>query len=700
MKRCTKLAFSLVLAASMVMPALAQDNFPDTPANHWAYEALARMKRDGLLVGYPDGLYRGARPASRYELAVAMHAVYTNLQGKIDGMSEQLKNLGTVNPQDIQNLKDQIAALQSQVDSMKGWGDDIAALKKATEEFDRELRSLGVDVEQMKKDLGDLEDRVTRLEKHKLPIDISGDINFWAGTSNSSGGNPGLGMDGRAFGGAVRGDGEDGFTFMPLGLGHDLAILHEGAFTATGTNQTGPKWKVTAVVGNMDDPSGFGNQSSLVGAYGASYGGHGFGYSQGAEDIYIQDASVKWDTSLIGEAFNVEAGRVAYSLSPYMLRRIDNTPYFSNERWDDGKYRFDGAILGFNLGGVKLHVWGGNNSNLLSTQGIDLNSMVIANNRVAGGRSEAWYGTYPYNGNPATAQEDFEPGSIGIVDKTGAVDASIPLGKNGHVNLAYLWLEQEGQYSVGTGGAPADDLMGFTANRDNLFGGDADFGFGHFKIEGGFHQSNLTDNDHTVNDHDNTSSNVDVKWQGNRYALWGGYRDIGNYYYAPGDWGRLGVIYNPANIKGWQAGGYLHLTHALTLSAHGEWDKGRSQENGFDNGNTDTFQTQSPFNRSTTINSYNVRLDFNVNPNLSVFGAWEDTKFTSLDEANDEFLANYPNGNPEYDWTTIGLGYGLSSNAKLNVQYQFSNVGNEAFLYPGVTRYTGGLLTTQLTIKF
>lgn len=61
-----KLAFFATVAGVTVLPAIAQDNFPDVPSNHWAYEALARMKKEGLLVGYPDGLYRGSRPLSRY----------------------------------------------------------------------------------------------------------------------------------------------------------------------------------------------------------------------------------------------------------------------------------------------------------------------------------------------------------------------------------------------------------------------------------------------------------------------------------------------------------------------------------------------------------------------------------------------------------------------------------------------------------
>ena len=94
MKRTFKYALSAILTAAIVMPALATDNFPDVPDNHWAFEALQRLKKDGLLVGYPDGLFRGNRPASRYELAVAIHAAYTNLKSVTDGLDSQIKALG------------------------------------------------------------------------------------------------------------------------------------------------------------------------------------------------------------------------------------------------------------------------------------------------------------------------------------------------------------------------------------------------------------------------------------------------------------------------------------------------------------------------------------------------------------------------------------------------------------------------------
>jgi len=645
----------------VALPALAQDNFPDVPANHWAYEALARLKKDGLLVGYPDGLYRGSRPASRYELAVAIHAAYTNLRNLTDGLDAQIKAMTTINPQDIQNLKDQVAALQNEVNAMKGWGDDIAALKKAADQFDRELRSLGVDVEAMKKDLGDLADRVTRLEKRKPAVDISGDVNFFAVSTNSNG-NPGITQDGRLEGlaGGVK-----------VGLGHDLAVFHEGAFTFAGTNDTGPKWKVTAVVGNMMGNNALGNQSSLVTGGGlAAFNDGVYDYAATNEDVYIQDASVKFDTSVIGLAFNVEAGRVAYSSSDYVFKRAINQSYYENSRWDDGLYRFDGAILGFNFGGVKLNVFGGNNSNLSSVNGVDLNPVIIANNRFAGGPSESIFGTYGTSVNAGT-------GIIGQMDKTLGATAGFPLLRNGHVDLQYLLFEQEGTNAGG------DNLLGNgIGNRDSVYGGDAEFGFGRIKLSGGFHKSELTDNTTAVNSHDDTAWNAKVSFHpGGRWGLWGGYREVDTDYFAPGDWGRLGPIVNPSNIVGWQAGGHFDLTHALRLSANGEWDKGHNNESG-------VGLMSSPFTTSTTINKYETRLDLRVNPNLSLYGSWQDTKFSNLLGGG---------GDVFFDWASIGLGYGLGANTKFNLAYEFSNAGGGI---DGFNRLTGGILTSQLTVKF
>jgi hypothetical protein len=49
----------------------AQKTFSDVPAKHWAYEAVAKLAKAGLIEGYDDGTYRGDKPMNRYEFAIA-----------------------------------------------------------------------------------------------------------------------------------------------------------------------------------------------------------------------------------------------------------------------------------------------------------------------------------------------------------------------------------------------------------------------------------------------------------------------------------------------------------------------------------------------------------------------------------------------------------------------------------------------------
>lgn len=47
--------------------------FPDIEENHWAYVAVDDLAKRGLLVGYPDGTFKGDRAVTRYEFAEVIH---------------------------------------------------------------------------------------------------------------------------------------------------------------------------------------------------------------------------------------------------------------------------------------------------------------------------------------------------------------------------------------------------------------------------------------------------------------------------------------------------------------------------------------------------------------------------------------------------------------------------------------------------
>lgn len=44
-------------------------DFPDVPANHWAYDAVSKLAGNGVVAGYPDGEFHGDRTMTRYEMA-------------------------------------------------------------------------------------------------------------------------------------------------------------------------------------------------------------------------------------------------------------------------------------------------------------------------------------------------------------------------------------------------------------------------------------------------------------------------------------------------------------------------------------------------------------------------------------------------------------------------------------------------------
>lgn len=139
---------ALVLGAMVIGPAFSQDNFPDTPKNHWVIEDLARLKKDGLLVGYPDGLGRPHQP-SRYDLAIQIYAVYTNLHAVEAGMESGAKQVsllpvGVKATQAKRDAELQSIALKANV---AYWEPEF---EKLVNEFNKELAALQANPEEMK----------------------------------------------------------------------------------------------------------------------------------------------------------------------------------------------------------------------------------------------------------------------------------------------------------------------------------------------------------------------------------------------------------------------------------------------------------------------------------------------------------------------------------------------------------------------
>jgi len=639
MNRTLRYALGVVLGAAVAMPAMAQDNFPDVPENHWAYEALANMKRDGLLVGYPDGLYRGGRPASRYELAVAIHATYQKLKGMYDGLSGQIDSLssaldGKADKADLQSLRDALDALKADLDGMKAWGDDIEALKKLTSTFEKELASMGVDVEAMKKDIGDLQDRVEKLEKRKPAVDIHGTVDLMTINGYGDDDNYGLTVDGR-----FTGVGRGAYAYDVVPMTRDFSVLHEGALTLTGTNDEGPTWKATLVTGNMIGDNALGNQSEL------GYGG----FMESEQSVYLQEFLVKFDTSLAGQGFSAEVGRIGYQISDYILKRPDTTPYFANERWDNGNWMFDGAKLGFGMGGGKLNVFGGRL--IGDVAGVDsaLQPMYLGGPPV----DDDYY--------PAGRQ----PMENGVykMDQIMGLHLNLPFGETVTANLAYLWM---------TSNAEGYDYVP-PVDRFEVWGGDLKINLNPITLSAGYAASIVRINDNTVNDENNTAWYAKLGYATDNWGISGGYREIENRFDAPGDWGRVGTFWNPVGHKGFMADLWFNLGDNLKLTVAGEMYEGIDDYEGL-------LSTEDEVKRLVG------ELHYKLNPDWTLRLGGEYVKLNF--EYGDEY---------KQQWYHVGLDYAMGNQAKLGILWQISDADFDAY---DSSEYKGGMLVTQLSVKF
>ena len=124
MKKFLAVIAALALAAAAA-PAMAASNpFMDVPQGHWAYDAVGLLASRGIVSGYPDGSFKGAQPATRYEMASI------------------------------------VARALVAVDADKASKQDLELLKKLVMEFKDELDALGVKVDQLDKRVAVLEDGV------------------------------------------------------------------------------------------------------------------------------------------------------------------------------------------------------------------------------------------------------------------------------------------------------------------------------------------------------------------------------------------------------------------------------------------------------------------------------------------------------------------------------------------------------------
>lgn len=656
MKKTLKIAFGAVLAAGLMSSAMAQ-NFPDVPEYHWAYDSLLKMKNEGILVGYPDGLYRGGRPATRYELAAAVAAVFEKLKGMIDGMDGQLNALKdalsrheSMHKADIDAIKNQIAQIQNDINAMKSWGDDIANLKRLAEMLEKDMAAMGVDVEALKKDMKDVMNRLDIVEK-KLPVvAVHTELNAFVAGGSSRDSRFGITVDNRPTG--VRRNG----SMVPGGINDDFTVGHEAAITFMNQPDENMNWGATVVFGNMVGLTGYGAFGMGRTVFGdQSQAAVDSPFGEGPTSFYLQNLWGQIGTSIWGQGVNARVGRIGVKTNPWLFQRRDNTPYWSNARWDNGEWATDGAHVGFDWKAVNLDIWVGRVSSQTDSNGNWFQNM--------------WAG-------PRTGAMSWAAGwGDQTIDNVLGASLGFNLGDRGDVMLNYILLDAN-EFTGIWFGAPY--------NRVAVLGGAVNFDlFNGLSLYGGYGKSDLQQNTSSVLDDDNFAYWAGLKWERGPLGVKVGYRSIQPYYGAPGDWGRVAFLQNPVDHEGVNAKLSYKANDQLDFTVGGYFYKG-----------VDTVNLVAPdLTTDDELVGIMASLNYNLNQAWGIMLGFETTQF--------KFSVG---GQPRATWFRVGFHYRMNEYSGLKFGYEVSDYDDKGSGFLGAISSfggdrKGGLLTASWYMK-
>jgi hypothetical protein len=203
-------------ASAPQVPALT-----DVPAGHWAKDAIDLLVSRGILLGYPDGTFRGTQNLTRYEAAVIIarllgqiktgetsvstmdEETLTALQNAIQELAADLAALGVrvsdleenaVSRDDFARLEERVemlaaasgdaealAGLTSQIDDLTARADDYDTLRADVDDNASQIAALNDLTVLLNQDILNLQDRVSAVEAAQADLVARADFDALGG---------------------------------------------------------------------------------------------------------------------------------------------------------------------------------------------------------------------------------------------------------------------------------------------------------------------------------------------------------------------------------------------------------------------------------------------------------------------------------------------------------------------------------------
>jgi len=523
MKQTAYLVLGLLVA--MAVPVFGQA-FTDVPADHWAYDAINQLQKDGILIGYPDGTFQGKRTLTRYEFAIAVARLADWVRSVMPA-----GGAAGVSKADVEKMLADYAKKSDlpSVPQNLATKDDVNAIRKLVDEFRDEIAVLGVDVDALKRDVAALGARVDAIEAELKRVRLTAEANMFAVSLSSTSdatGQPVVNLDNRT---ATY---PNEALFRNIGLVKDFDLTITGRVSDTVTAQATINYgNYLDYLGSVDDYAG------------------GVLPNKSDDDFFPYYTFVQ---AAIGQKGSLTVGRFPLQFTPYTLKKIDVDSYTNILKTDDGNYPVDGAKLTWDFGGVDLTLFAAKNDQ---------------NKYLANGLT----------GQPFSKVQGATGSGVGGLDavtQSAGLRATVAIPWEGTLGLTYYEAWNRAAYAAGT------------RDKARVYGADLSIDIPWvktLKMVGSWTRSEALAADTapaTVDDVDYLNTAWDAKFSAmiGSFDVAAGYKSIGRNFAAAGAWDKIGRWTNPAGVRGPYAEVSVPILDNLKVALNGEFLKGGDKD--------------------------------------------------------------------------------------------------------------------------
>jgi len=641
------------LALAWSAPVKAQDAFKDVPQDHWAYQAVADLQKQGILLGYPpENFYKGRRYLTRYEFAVALKRALDKIAGAGAGGGKQGEP-GPPGPAGKDGA-DGAAGPQGPAGMTP---EEVTTLRRLTDEFKNELAAHGANIREIMarldalgKDVAALKDTIGKLPKWNVDVftGIRSDTSY-GGFADK--------------GGAARTSSK---------FGSNVNVIHDVHIKPTVKLGNDATFTGDLVFSNYLSYRG-GNLSSASNALNLTPGAAG---GAGAESVLPYQAQLDIPVSGFGRDTVLTLGRYKQHLTALTYMRPDLDPYFYIGSYDDGNYVQDGFRLSTKLGSVKTQIFGASFATVQDSQtGTFLNQPlvgggIIADKGVAGNaRTGRLVGIDPL-GNANAANQVF------------GIHAGLPLG-----NVASLGVTAAIFGTSQNAGLQAAINPNNAFNTVTLYGADLHLkDIGKLKVSGEVAKTVTSNSFEGGGGDDSSAYRAHVAYNTGAVKFGVGYNYIDPRYGAPGAWLTIGNWYNPTNVQGPYVGVGYKFSDSLNANLHFDYLRGARNRSGL-------------LGIGDNIARLRAGFDYKLSSRINLGLDYEGVIYSLSGQADGTSALAGVRTNPVEQYITLGAGLKLNNSATWKLGWQLINTQGAGFT-AAATSSNATVVTSSVSIKF